>query len=357
VTDGPILLGVDGGNTKTVAVAAAADGTILGGARVLGTSDIYAVPPDVAVAIHHAVADAALASAGIVDVSGSADGGATDSRATVGRGARSVTAAFSLAGADWPEDIALLEEHHRRRWPGAIVVNDAIGALRAAVPHGPGVVVVCGTGAATGARGVDGRTWHTSFWQEPQGGHELGVRALRAIYRADLGIDPPTRLTDQILAATGELSVESLLHHASGRAVADRRDPAALAWIVLEAADAGDPAAVAIVAGQGMELGRTALAAARRVGIGPSDAFGLALTGGVLRHSGAGLRDAIARTVLAGAPGAVLLGPAMEPAAGALLLAFDAAGIAVDAPILERIRTGLDAVDLFDTHPARATPG
>lgn len=337
MTAGPILLGVDGGNTKTVAVVAAVDGTILGGARILRTSDIYAVAPDVAVAIHHEVADAALASA------------ALDPDAV------SVWAAFSLAGADWPEDIALLERSLRLRWPGAPVVNDAIGALRAAVPAGPGVVVVCGTGAATGARGPDGRTWHTSFWQEPQGGYELGVRALRSIYRADLGIDRPTLLTARILAATGEPSVESLLHHASGREVADRRDPAALAWIVLEAADAGDAAALAIVTQQGVELGRTALAAARRVGIEPADPFGLALTGGVLRHPGSGLRDAIVRTVVDGAPRVELLGPPPEPAAGALLLAFDAAGIAVDGPLLGRIRLGLEAVDLFDTHPARAT--
>ena len=338
MTAGPILLGVDGGNTKTVAVVAAADGTILGGARVLRTSDIYAVPPDAAVAIHHQVADAALASAGL------------------GRDDRPVSAAFSLAGADWPEDIALLERRLRPRWPGATVVNDAIGALRAAVPSGPGVVVVCGTGAATGARGPDGRTWHTSFWQEPQGGYELGVRALRAIYRADLGIDPPTQLTERILVATNEPSVESLLHHASGREVPERRDPASLAWIVLEAADAGDAAAVTIVTEQGIELGRTALAAARRVGIGPADPFGLALAGGVLRHPGGRLRDAIVRTVFDGAPGVELLGQALEPAAGALLLAFDAAGIAVDAGVLERIQVGLEAVDLFDTHPSRATP-
>lgn len=337
MTPGPILLGVDGGNTKTVAVVAAADGTILGGARILRTSDIYAVEPDVAVAIHHEVADAALASAGLL------------------RDTQSVSAAFSLAGADWPEDIALLERSLRPRWPGAIVVNDAIGALRAAVPEGPGVVVVCGTGAATGARGPDGRTWHTSFWQEPQGGHELGVRALRAIYRADLGIDPPTLLTERVLAATGERSVESLLHLASGREVAQRLDPAELAWIVLEAADARDAAAATIVSQQGVELGRTALAAARRVGIEPADPFGLALAGGVLRHPGSGLREAIARTVLDGAPRVELLGPPPEPAAGALLLAFDAARIAVDGSVLDRIRLGLESVDLFDTHPARAS--
>ncbi|MBA2719181.1 MAG: hypothetical protein H0U52_08095 [Chloroflexi bacterium] len=337
MTDRPILLGVDGGNTKTVAVVAGADGTILGAARVLRTSDIYAVPPDVAVAIHHEVSDAALAAAGI-----RGDGGRA-----------SISAAFSLAGADWPEDIELLESRLRPRWPDAVVVNDAIGALRAAVPEGPGVVVVCGTGAATGARGPDGKTWHTSFWQEPQGGTELGERALRAVYRADLGIDPPTALTRRILAATGQPSVESLLHHSSARDVLDRREPAGLAWVVLEAADDGDAAAVAIVAQLGVDLGRTALAAARRVGIAEGVPFGLALTGGVLRHPGGGLRDAIVATVRAAAPRVVVLASAAEPVAGAVLLAFDAAGIASDVAVRERIRDGLAAADLYDTHPAR----
>ena len=134
VTAGPILLGVDGGNTKTVAVVAAADGTILGAARILRTSDIYAVPPDVAVAIHHEVADQALASAGL----------APDSV--------SVSAAFSLAGADWPEDIALLEHRLRTRWPGASVVNDAIGALRRPFRRVPGSSCVRDRGGDRGPR-------------------------------------------------------------------------------------------------------------------------------------------------------------------------------------------------------------
>ena len=331
-----VLIGVDGGNTKTVAFAAAPDGTILGSARVLLSSDIYAVAPDVAIGLHTEVATRAYAMAG-----------------TAPGVARSVRAAFSLAGADWPEDIALLETGLRRDWPGATVVNDAIGALRVAIPEGPGVVVVCGTGAATGARGRDGRTWHTSFWQEPQGAWELGVRTLQAIYRAELGIDRPTGLTEKVLSATGEPDVEALLHHASGREVVGRRDPASLAWILLDTAAAGDPTAAAIVASQGEQLGRWALAATRRVGLGPDDQFRLALTGGVLRHETPALREAIVRTVLAGAPGATLVGSAPEPAAGALLLAFDAAGLAVSPAAYDRIEEGIRASGLVDTHPLR----
>ncbi len=331
-----VLLGVDGGNTKTVAFAAAPDGTILGSARVLGSGDLYAVPADAAIALHHRVAEQACATAGVAP-----------------EGPGSVAAAFSLAGADWPEDIALLEAGLRSRWPDATVVNDALGALRVAIPDGPGVVVVCGTGAATGARGKDGRTWHTSFWQEPQGAWELGMRTLQAVYRAELGIDPPTELTRKVLAATGEPDVEALLHHASGREVVGRRDPGSLAWVLLETAEAGDPTATAIVSNQGEQLGRWALAAARRVGLGPSDPFGVALTGGVLRDAAPILREAIVRTVLAGAPGATIVESTPEPAAGALLLAFDAAGLPVDAAVLHRIESGIQASGLVDTHPLR----
>ena len=331
-----VLVGVDGGNTKTLGFAAAPDGTILGSARVLLSSDIYAVPPEVAIERHNQVAEQACADAGIEH-----------------DGLRSVTAAFSLAGADWPEDIAFLEDGLRRRWPGATVVNDALGALRVAIPKGPGVVVVCGTGAATGARGKDGRTWHASFWQEPQGAWELGVRTLQAIYRAELGIDPPTALTERILAATGEPDVESLLHHASAREVAARRDPGSLAWILLDTAEAGDPTAIAIVSNQGELLGRWALAAARRVGLDRTDSFCVARTGGVLRHPTGILRDAIIRTVLADAPSATLVGSTPEPAAGAVLLAFDAAGLPADADVQERIEAGIAASGLVDTHPLR----
>ncbi|MEA2519812.1 MAG: hypothetical protein QOF49_1892 [Chloroflexota bacterium] len=330
-----ILLGVDGGNTKTVAVAAATDGTIVGTARVVRGSDIHAVSSEAAMAVFHEAADGALG--------GRAAGGGV------------VAAAFSLAGADWPEDVALLARHLGARWSAPIVVNDAIGALRGAIPAGPGVIVVCGTGTATGARGPDGRTWHSGFWQEVQGAHELGVRTLRAIYRAELGIDGPTALTERVLTETGEADVEALLHHATGRDVPRRRDPATLAWILLDAADEGDPTAVALVTDHGIGLGRTAVAAARRVGIDRDRPFGLALAGGVLRHRAAVLRDAIVDTVRAGAPGAFIVVPELEPVAGALLLAFDAAGLATGPDVRTRIAAGLVSAELFDTHPVRAT--
>ena len=186
-----IVLGVDGGNTKTLALVASSDGVILGIGRA-GCGDIYgATSPEAAIAEIESAVNAALSEAGI-------------------QPAELSTGAFSLAGADWPEDFRLLEDTMRARGYGQsiLVVNDAIGALRAGSPDGSGVAVACGTGAAIGARNSDGRIWHSSFWQEPQGAGDLSSQALHAVYRAELGIDPPTALTERLLAVFAARRVE-----------------------------------------------------------------------------------------------------------------------------------------------------
>src|SRR5919204_4180137 len=124
-----LLLGVDGGNTKTVAVAARTDGTVVGTGRA-GCADIHnAASPDEALAEIARACASALA-------------------ATGARAADIAAAAFSLAGADWPEDFELL----RRALAEAlglteppIVVNDAIGAIRSGTHDGVGAAIACGT--------------------------------------------------------------------------------------------------------------------------------------------------------------------------------------------------------------------
>ena len=330
---GGLLLGVDGGNTKTVALVARSDGTVLGTGRRTACSDPYAVGMAEALAVIVSTAEAALAEAG----------------ASTGAGLPVRAAAFSLAGADWHEDKAELETALGAHWPEPCIVNDAIGALRAGIPVGPGVAVTIGTGAATGARGHDGATWHTSFWQEPQGARELGVKALQAVSRAALGLEPATALTDLVLRRLGERTVEAAIRRATTRGPERLRDLAILAPILLDAAEAGDATATAIVTEHGSALGRYALAAARHVGI-DDGSFDLALMGGVLRHPGTLFRTAIVAAVTAGAPQVRVVHPVLEPAAGALLLAFDAARLPVEGAVEAALLASLPPDTLFDTH-------
>jgi N-acetylglucosamine kinase-like BadF-type ATPase len=326
-----LVLGVDGGNTKTLALVAREDGVVLGAGRA-GCGDIYgASSPAAAIGEIERAVNAALTEANI-----------TPPQLSAG--------AFSLAGADWPEDFRLLEESMRGRGYGQriVVVNDAMGALRAGSPDGTGVVVACGTGAAVGARGRDGRVWHSSFWQKTQGADELSKRALRAVYQAELGIDPPTILTERILAIFEVRSVEELLHQLTARDVPRSEKRGQLVRPLFDAADAGDAAARQILIAHGKALGDYAIVAARKVGLLDAS-FPLVLTGGVLRHPSPLLRQALIGRVREATPGIHAPPSRFEPAAGAVLLGLDLLGIQTDAALLEQLEKTLPDVAFFAT--------
>ncbi len=326
-----LVLGVDGGNTKTLALVARGDGMIIGTGRA-GCGDIYGAPsPAAAIAEIERAVDAALTEAGIQPAELSAG-------------------AFSLAGADWPEDFRLFDEAMRARGYGQIllVVNDAIGALRAGSPDGTGVAVACGTGAAIGARHPDGRVWHSSFWQGPQGADELSSLALRAVYRAELGIDPPTALTERMLSIFAARNVEEILHQLTRRDIPRPQDRRQLVRPLFDAADAGDAAARRIVISHGKALGDYAIAAARQVDLLGAP-FTLVLTGGVLRHPSPLLRDSLVARVREAAPGVHATQSRFEPAAGAVLLALDLLHVGTDAALLERLEMTLPGTAFFAT--------
>lgn len=325
------VLGVDGGNTKTIALVANGDGVIVGSGRG-GNSDIDgAGSPEAALAALDTALGCALQAAGL----------APD---------RLAAAAFSLAGADWPEDFTLLRAALAQRGftRNLQVVNDALGGLRAGSPDGLGVAVICGTGAATGARAPAGRVWWASYWQEPQGAHQLGQKTVRAVFRAELGLDPATSLTPRVLAHFGVDTVEEALHRLTAH---QRADPGLhrLAAVLLDEAAAGDPVARAIVDEHGAALGDYALVAARRVGL-ECEPFNLVLSGGVLRHPTHLLRDALIQRVAARVPGVRPLTSRFEPAAGAVLLALDSTGRLAGEPVLANLAASLPEAALFSTH-------
>jgi N-acetylglucosamine kinase-like BadF-type ATPase len=326
-----LVLGVDGGNTKTLALIARDDGVIIGSGRA-GCGDIYgAKSPAAAIAEIERAVEAALTEAGIAPAELSAG-------------------AFSVAGADWPEDFGLLEHAMLTRGYGQqiLVVNDGLGALRAGSPDGTGVAVACGTGAAIGARGMDGRVWHSSFWQEPQGAEELSERALLAVCRAELGIDPPTALTDKILAELGARNVEEVLHQMTVRDTARREKWRQLVRPLFDAADAGDSTARAILISHGKSLGDYAIVAARKVGL-LEWPFTLVLTGGVLRHPSPFLRDSLVSRVHEAAPTARAIQSRFEPVAGAVLLALELAGIETNSTLLKQLESTLPGAAFFAT--------
>ena len=301
-----LVLGVDGGNSKAVALVARPDGTIIGSARRLGSADLYAAGPGPALELTRSVVADALDSAGAA--------------------AREVAhAVLSMAGADWPDDFALLESELADLGEAVEVVNDAIGALAGAVPEGPAVVVTIGTGAATGARGPDGSTWHSSFWQAPQGAGELARAALGAVLRAELGITPATALRDAVLGATGDATVEHALRRFTSRERQGGRAIGPVVRALFSTAEADDAAAVEIIRRHGQGLGEIAAAAARRVGADAAP-YALAFTGGLVRTGTEPLVDAAISAIEASGQRFERVEPRWQPAVGAVAIALRSIG-------------------------------
>lgn len=338
------VLGVDGGNTKTLAMVAALDGTILGVGRG-GCGDIYNAPatPEVPDAASAAVANIEYA---VTSALGMARAEASDL----------VAAVFNMAGADWPEDFALLRAAMEARGFGRtiIVQNDALGVLQAGVSSAIGISLICGTGAAIGARAPDGRTWHTSHWQdEVQGSGQLAHKTLVAVYRSELGIEPPTTLTPRVLEFFHLDSVEALLHLFTSR---ERQAPdhiAHLTPILLDEAHAGDRLAQQVVQRHGRALGEYVLAAARHVGL-EGMAFPLVLAGGVFHHPSTLLADAIIERVRQTSPLAHPLRCRFEPVIGVLFAALEAAGIVVDEALIANTLPTIPPASFFTTIPAES---
>jgi N-acetylglucosamine kinase-like BadF-type ATPase len=311
----PLLLGVDGGNTKTVALVADADGTVLG-AGSAGQGDIHNAldPEDALVEIIGATA-AALSDAGTT-------------------GADVTASAFSLAGADWPEDFDMLRHELRERLGLSSepeVVNDAVGALRCGTDDMVGVSAVIGTYAAVAGRNAHGVLFHLGFWPESTGAHALGSEALAAVWRYMIGLAPPTTLTGRALTRWGCEDEEELLHAFTriGDALPEG-ERAGFAEAVLDEAEAGDDIARHIVELVGTRIGDYARVCAERTDqLGAP--FPLVLGGGVLKHRSALLRSYVLDRV----PDAQPVYAQVDPVVGAVLIAADRLGVRPDPARLQ----------------------
>jgi N-acetylmuramic acid 6-phosphate etherase len=272
-----LVLGIDGGGSRTVAVLAvaraAADerlGAILG-RGVAGPSNVHAVGRDRAAQSLNDAIDRAFASAGI-------------RRATV------AAACLGLAGADRPADRELLANwaNPARLAQQVRIENDAALVLAAGTPDGWGLAVIAGTGSFALARTPDGQTRRSGGWGHLIGdegsGYAIALAGLRAVARAADGRGPATSLTQAFLQQLGIAQARLLVLRIYSSQL-DRADLAALAEIVTREATAGDAVAKTILHAAIEELAAAALAAATLFDGVPVHRLPLAVAGGLLTSS------------------------------------------------------------------------
>lgn len=298
-----LVIGIDGGGSKTQAQAAGLDGPALGHGTG-GPSNYQGVGVATAQAALAEASASALAEAGLPS-------------------ARAAAVCLGLAGAGRPEDHALFADWVAAQWPGAraLVVNDAELVLAAGAPQGWGLAVIAGTGSIAYGRSPAGATARADGWGPLLGddgsGYAIGRAALRAAAAAHDGRGTPTVLLGDILAHWHLPDAVALVARAY-RPHLSTAEVAGLAVLVEKAADRGDAVALGILAEAGKQLAVTAAAVAGRLGMtgeAPCAVAGSVFIKGrrVLEAFERGLRD----KGVTPAP----LAPVEAPAWGGVLLA------------------------------------
>lgn len=255
-TDG-LLIGIDGGGTKTDLCLARTDGTVVRQCGLPGTN-----PSDIGVEASFQRLAGALRDAG---------------------------AAFALyagiAGAGNPTVACALTEKIRSAFPaiGRVVVgSDAFNALNGEIGLSDGIAMIAGTGASAFVR-RDGRVTQVGGWgplvDDAGGGFALGRACLRAAYRALDGRGESTILLARVEERLGAPLRDgvSFIHEGGASRVAS------FATIALDAAKENDAVAARLVEHCANEIARHVEVCAERFSAGRAVCV---LSGGMFRDDG-----------------------------------------------------------------------
>ena len=218
-----------------------------------------------------------------------------------------------------PERQALWQALAGRELADEVVVHaDATIALDDAFGDGAGVLLIAGTGSVAFGRSPAGVVARCGGWGPNIGdegsGAWIGRRALSVVTAASDGREPETALTGAILTAAQVNDVNDLIAWAAGATPAML---ATLAPAVISEADAGDLRSNAILSMAVEELVLDVRALARELFMDERAAVPVALTGGLLRR-GTTLRKRLEQRMKSAVPGAQLQGGDVDAARGAV---------------------------------------
>lgn len=302
--DVPWILGVDGGGTKTVACAADLSGRVLGRSErgaanyhIIGLEKFAAILGGIIEELAH---KAGLASSDLVLIS------------------------LGLAGADRPRDreLILAAIAEKALTCPVLVSSDARIALAAGLgEREEGIVLIAGTGSIAYGVNREGETVRAGGWghivSDEGSGYDIGRQALARSLRSWEDRDKPSVLPAEIMHRLGLKDLSELIGFVHHPATA-KADIAALAPLVLAAADRGDA-----LAGEIIEAAADALASLVRSVISrgfPGRAAVPVVTCGGLLLGSPRLRSQVADRL---SPQAIFLPPGPEPVMGALKIGYD----------------------------------
>jgi N-acetylglucosamine kinase-like BadF-type ATPase len=302
------FLGVDGGQSSTIAVIGDEHGRIAGWASAGPCNHV----------------SAAESRAKFLRVIGDCVGQAAARAGLDPQRPAFQAACLGMSGG--PEDkAALLRETIAA--DEIIVTHDGRIALAGALSGNPGMIVIAGTGSFAYGENAAGEAARAGGWGyiygDEGGGFDIARQAVRAVLRDHEGWGAHTALTPALLEATETSDANEMIHRLY---TPDwpRARVATLARIVDHIAESGDPVAIDLVNAAAHHLAIHS-AAVRRQLFREGEPSRLAWIGGAF-----GSATLLSRfRQLVGLEGTVTAAPPEHvPAVGALLLAYKSAGIA-----------------------------
>lgn len=325
-----LYLGVDGGQSHTEAVVADSEGNILG--RGHGGPSNHVEQPGGRERLRQAIVD-------------SVGGALRAARPVVGTSSISNTvfaaAHCAMTGeANFKEEIvqSILHAHH------LVVGHDAPAALAGATGGEPGVVVIAGTGSVAygeNRRGDRARAggWGYLFGDEGSG-FWVARAGLRQAMLAQDGLREATSLRELALKYFNCSDLQAIeVAVVCNQITRDRF--ASFAEEVHKAAVEGEEAAREVVTEAGRSLAALAVVVARRLNFAAEEAR-ISYVGGMFR--GRLVHEAFHRALQAQMPSAQIIAPRFDPATGALLLAYRAAGHTL---MSEDLQSNLDKQPIY----------
>ncbi len=316
-----MILGVDGGGTKTVCVLIDNTGQVIGRGEA-GASNYQSVGKDAAFLSIQSAITQATACCGSIQVE---------------------AICLGLAGVGRPADIQVVQTWVQQlqlsaslpiTWamqPANVVIcNDALIALVGGLGHTVGIVAIAGTGSIVFGRNSQGCTKRVGGWGHILGdsgsAYSIAVSGLRAALRAYDGCGLPTSVQERFREHLGLSSLEDLVNvvYPQGWSVQPKskvQEIAALAPIVAQEAASGDEVSVHIIETAVQELVQATQVVIDAL-FSPAEVVEVVTTGSVWQGCSL-MFERFSASVIQRNPLVQVIFPRYEPAYGAGLLALD----------------------------------
>ena len=316
-----LIVGIDGGATKTRGVLADSEGNVL------------AVKEDNACNFHHV---------GIETAAGTIARVAADLGNKAEQSQSVDMVACGLAGVGRESDHTLMLEELRKRFGEnrVFLATDADAALVGGSLADSGIIVIAGTGSIIYGRGPEGETdrvgGYGSLLSDEGGGYAVAVSGLKAVMQAYDGMEIETSITGKVLDMLGKDSVEDIvswsLHSSTGK-----EEIARLGKAVLDSFEAGDPVAQRIAMEHADFVAAAVNVVHRRLSL--NAAVPVILSGGMFKHCDA-YAGLITRKIRYLLPAAKVGPPRLPAVLGAVLFGLSQTGADVDKFVIKRLGEG-----------------